>query len=568
MSTIPKPLILALRFTILCSLVSPAAGGSKMGLNQDQLKQVGLVRGERMPPVLMDKIDGQYRHDGVAMMLSAPAFRAKLADNISMAREFVLTRARQLGLSDTDVTNLIVTAQREDRDFAIVRFQQQVSGFPVYGSDIAVTVASDGQILYVANDTVPAAKTVSTKLFAVDQQQALDRTRSYLGSSAFSHTDTRQIAFVDATGTHAAWQIRAVAQDGPKGDWEVVIDAASGEVLRAVDRSLGLKGRGLIFNPDPLSPTRSSYGSSGYQDDNDASSPQLHAAQFPAIFPLSLSKGLYKLSGPYATCIDFETPRDNACPVSKEKSLYFERSNKYFEAVNAYYHLNSYLHYVNKALGIQAMPYQYSGGVQYDPHGLDGADNSHYMPSIGKLAFGQGGVDDAEDADVVIHELGHGLHDWLTNGNLSQIEGLSEGVGDYLAAGYSRDFQQSSSTDIQYNWVMNWDGHNEFWSGRTTNWHIGRTYPTSVRSSSIHQAGQYWASCNLVARDAIGGKAMDKAFLKGISMTNASSNQKAAAQAVVIAAVKMGYSKSQIESIANAYNNSCTYDVSIPTSSA
>ena len=32
--------------------------------------------------------------------------------------------------------------------------------------------------------------------------------------------------------------------------------------------------------------------------------------------------------------------------------------------------------------------------------------------------FGQGGVDDAEDMDVILHELGHGLHDWITNGNL------------------------------------------------------------------------------------------------------------------------------------------------------
>ncbi|EDT37625.1 M36 family metallopeptidase [Burkholderia ambifaria] len=566
MNTTTRHLIFTLRFTILCSLALPAAASSKMDHTQDQLKRTGLTRGEHSLPAVIDKLDGQYRHDGVAVTLSVPAFQAKQADNISMAREFIVARARQLGLSDTDVANLAVTAQRVDGSFSVIRFQQRVSGLPVYGSDIAVTVASDGRILYVASDAVQAARAVSSKSFAVDQQQALDRTRSYLGSSTFTHADTQQIAFVDSTGTHTAWKIRAVAQGSPKGDWEVVIDATSGEVLRAVDKSLGVRGRGLIFNPDPLSSTRSNYGSPGYKDNNDASNPQLNMAQFSAIFPLSISNGLYTLSGPYATCIDFEAPLDNACPTSKEKAFDFDRSSKYFEAVNAYYHLTSYLHYVNKTLGIDAMPYQYSGGVQYDPHGLDGDDNSHYIPSIGKLAFGQGGVDDAEDADVVVHELGHGLHDWLTHGNLSQVEGLSEGVGDFLAAGYSRDLKQWNSTDVQYNWVMNWDGHNEFWPGRSTNWHIGRTYPASVRSASAHQAGQYWSSCNLIARDAIGGQAMDKAFLRGISMTNASSNQKAAAQAVVIAALNMGYSKYHVEAIMNAYNNVCTYGVIEPKS--
>ena len=62
----------------------------------------------------------------------------------------------------------------------------------------------------------------------------------------------------------------------------------------------------------------------------------------------------------------------------------------------------------------------------------------------------------------MIHELGQGIHDWVTNGGLSQQEGISEGTGDYLATAYSRDFKQWSTTDAQYNWVYNWDGHNEF----------------------------------------------------------------------------------------------------------
>ena len=143
---------------------------------------------------------------------------------------------------------------------------------------------------------------------------------------------------------------------------------------------------------------------------------------------------------------------------------------------------------MNQTLGIKALPYQYTGGVQYDPHGESGDDNSSYSSSSGRLTFGQGGVDDAEDADVVIHELGHGIHDWVTNGGLSQQEGLlSEGTGDYLAAAYSRDFNQ---------WLvgcaiplgLQLGRHNEFWGGRVTNWNVGAPTRRHAARRSIRPA--------------------------------------------------------------------------------
>ena len=88
-----------------------------------------------------------------------------------------------------------------------------------------------------------------------------------------------------------------------------------------------------------------------------------------------------------------------------------------------------------------------SGGVKFDPSGLSGADNSHYLGGSGQLAFGEGGVDDAEDADVIVHEFGHALSDHaspLSNTGLER-RAIDEGYGDYFAASYSRKFSD-------YNW--------------------------------------------------------------------------------------------------------------------
>lgn len=570
MQTSCKALPLALCVALGFGIVTNAGADSKAGDPQSQTLRDSLTRGVAPPAAALDQAGGQIRPNGVAVTLYQPAFRAAKAGAgaTATARAFVGEQAARLGLDANALASLVVTSERKDPDFTVVRLQQQAGGLPVYGSEIAVTVARDGRVLYVASNAIGGVAAVSAKAQAVDQQQALDRARAYLGTTGFTHLDAALVAFVDTAGTHTAWKVRVRPQDGPRGDWELLVDAQSGEVLRAEDKAFyATDGSGLVFRPDPLSSTKSSYGSTGYKDNNDADSAQLTAARVRVTLKdLTQTGGSYKLAGPYAVCADFDAPRDNACPVQTSSTFDFTRSNLYFEAVNAYYHIDTFLRYVNLTLGVKALPYQYTGGVQYDPHGESGADNSSYSSSSGKLTFGQGGVDDAEDADVVIHELGHGIHDWVTNGGLSQQEGLSEGTGDYLAAAYSRDFNQWSPTDAQYNWVFNWDGHNEFWAGRVTNWNVGRTY-AQARSAEIHTAGQYWASCNLVARDAIGGVAMDKAFLKGLSMTNGSTNQKAAAQAVLTAASALGYSSAQLTAIGNAYNKSCTYAVTVPKQS-
>ncbi|MEJ2537644.1 MAG: hypothetical protein P8048_11445, partial [Calditrichia bacterium] len=163
-------------------------------------------------------------------------------------------------------------------------------------------------------------------------------------------------------------------------------------------------------------------------------------------------------------------------------------------------------------------------------------DNSHYIPSTGQVAWGEGGVDDAEDPDVLLHELGHGIHDWITNGQLSQVDGLSEGCGDYWATSYNRSRGYWTPTDPQYNWVFHWDGHNEFWAGRITNYTA--TYPGGL-VGVLHTDGQIWASTLMQIWDDIGRTATDENFLEALSMLNGGSNQQDAAQAFVQADVNL-----------------------------
>ena len=448
-----------------------------------------------------------------------------------------------------------------------MRLQQQAAGLPVYGSDIAVTVAKDGRILYVASNTINGVVATSRKSQAVDQQQALDRARAYLGVSGFTNLDAQLVAFVDKTGTHTAWKVRGRPNDGPKGDWELLIDSGSGDVLRAEDKAFyATDGTGFVFRPDPLSPTRSSYGSTGFKDSNDADSSQLTAARVRVTLKdLAQSGGRYTLTGPYASCIDFDAPLDKACPVQSTPAFEFTRGNLYFEAVNVLPHRH--------------VPALREPDARHQGAAVPVHRRRAVRPArrIGRRQLVV--LVEQRPADLRARRRrrcgGCGRRDPRARPRHPRLGDERRPVATGRAVGRHRRLsrrrvqprlQPVGPSDAQYHWVYNWDGHNEFWGGRVTNWNVGRTY-AQARGAEIHTAGQYWASCNLVARDAIGAQAMDKAFLKGLSMTNSSTNQKAAAQAVLTAASALGYSSAQLTAIGNAYNQSCTYGVTVPKKS-
>src|SRR5215510_3980597 len=64
-----------------------------------------------------------------------------------------------------------------------------------------------------------------------------------------------------------------------------------------------------------------------------------------------------------------------------------------------------------------------------------GADNSFETDHPkDELRFGKGGVDDAEDGEVILHELGHAIH--FSQGFAfasEEADAISEGFGDYWA---------------------------------------------------------------------------------------------------------------------------------------
>ncbi|MFM2376882.1 MAG: hypothetical protein RLZZ165_1979 [Bacteroidota bacterium] len=264
-------------------------------------------------------------------------------------------------------------------------------------------------------------------------------------------------------------------------------------------------GNAMVFFPDPLTSSGSAYGSP-YADHADGDIPALGAQRIPVnLRGLTWDGTRFTLAGPYVTLQDDEAPY---VPIatSTDGSFVFERSASGFEDAMVYYHIDTFQRYV-QSLGFMNLR---ADGILADPHGLNGEDNSHYVAAESRIAFGEGGVDDAEDADVIIHEYGHALSDAGSPGSNTgwEREGLDEGMGDYLATTWSRGLSYAFWKN-----VFTWDGHNEFWDGRSAS--DPTLYPPPT-TSSIYLYGTIWVSTLMEVWPLVGKEASDRIFLESL----------------------------------------------------
>jgi zinc metalloprotease ZmpB len=263
-------------------------------------------------------------------------------------------------------------------------------------------------------------------------------------------------------------------------------------------------GTGTVFLPNPVADLQNE----SLTDQKDADYPALQ----PAYHTVTLTNldGSGTLTGDWAQVVT-----ETGDPArSATNTFTYNRHDDRFEQVMAYY-------WVTKAqLYIQSLGF---GTGTYPPVNMQsqririnqlGADNSFETdhPNL-ELRFGKGGVDDAEDAEVILHEYGHAIHSSQGFSFASEEAGaISEGFGDYWAADVSNivaptpdpacvaDSDSTSYTPGPVHCLRRVD----------TNLH----YPGDL-SGEVHHDGQIWSRALWDIRGALGHVKADTIILNG-----------------------------------------------------
>ena len=190
--------------------------------------------------------------------------------------------------------------------------------------------------------------------------------------------------------------------------------------------------------------------------------------------------------------------RSNTGPAAYSTSNTFEylRSDDRFEQVMAYFWVNQAQEYLQSlGFGSTLRPVNAeSQDVRIDQYGID---NSYSWDKHDFLRFGKGGVDDAEDAEVIVHEYGHAVHDSQVPGFGSSEEAgsIGEAFGDYLAVsvGLAADHQYGWPVKADESCPMDWDATSYTTKVPHCIRRFDRNFTIADKTGEVHHDGQIWS---------------------------------------------------------------------------
>ena len=241
-------------------------------------------------------------------------------------------------------------------------------------------------------------------------------------------------------------------------------------------------GVGRVFLPNPVAFLQ------------DQSLTDMKDADYPALQPayqdvtLTNLDGSGYLHGDWATIVS-----ETGNPAYSPTNIFnYNRHDDEFEQVMAYYWITEAQKYI-QSLGFDGVNRRsinmVAQRVRINQWGLD---NSFQTSHKNELRFGKGGVDDAEDAEVILHEYGHAMQD-SQNPDLvysGETGGIMEGFSDYWAAEVSQLVAPTPDPAC----IADWDSV----SYTRSEPHCLRRLDSSLQypediTSSVHHNGLLWS---------------------------------------------------------------------------
>jgi len=298
-------------------------------------------------------------------------------------------------------------------------------------------------------------------------------------------------------------------------------------------------GTGAVFLPNPVAELQDQ----SLTDRKDADYAALQAAYNTVT--LTNLDGSGFLHGDWAT-IRSETG-DPA--YSEANSFQYDRHDDRFEQVMAYYWVTESQKYI-QSLGFGSdlrSVNKVSQEIRINQWGLD---NSFAWDKKAEIRLGKGGVDDAEDADVILHEYGHAIHFSQSSTFYTSNESgaIGEGFADYWAVTVTNVLAPTPDAPC----VADWDAV----SYTAAVPHCLRRVDTSLHypgdlNGRVHHDGQIWSRALWDIRLALGHLKADTIILEA-QFGFPGTTMPVLAQATVAAAQSL-YGNAEAQAVEDAF---------------
>lgn len=361
-----------------------------------------------------------------------------------------------------------------------VRFHQVVDGYRVRPAEVVVNIANDGRVTSVFRHYHPRIPPRITR-DGVDVRQhdlAAILAEWLAGCGSWRYTAVPELIVHHQVGRHRGgpppipvrlndskapgdrrlrellerapqprkglqpgeyrlvWDLR-VATDRPARRWRLLVDARTGELVRAEDLRFYATGNGRVFDPNPAV---TSGNAALTWSDTAVLAEQTVEVTLDRL--KAKRSGKYRLDGTHVLTEELSRPKV-AEPVSALASFDFATTAKGFLSVMTYFHIDRFRAYLQDALALTSIPVR---AVKVDAN----VDEDETWAGDHDIRFGAGSgpglgaAPDATDALVIVHEYGHVLQAMIQSESVrgNWPAGITEGFGDFLAAVYFDDRHQ------------------------------------------------------------------------------------------------------------------------------
>lgn len=369
-----------------------------------------------------------------------------------------------------------------------LQYRMQVGELPVEDSEITVRLGKDGQIRQI-DGSFPEIDNFSSEV-RLSRAEAVTMAESFLKlEKKRSNAGSEKFIRVKNRSARICYRVMIPARK-PLGDWEIIIDARSGEEISKKNLLVFYEGKGSAYVSHPLKCNVS-------------------VEALPHLIDGTLK-------GKFADIHNDET----ANASSSDGVFVYPTHNLHFNEGMMYYLVNR-VHDFYAGLGYDRLDFPIKAVVRFDVL----YDNAFFSVLENAMYFGDGYRfnDMAREESVCFHEYAHAARHQIVKLKYEGEPGaIDEGQADYFAASLSNDpvIGEYIVNKMGKPWLRNLTDQNH--------------YPENL-SGNVHEDGKIWGGALWDLRLVLGGQICDRLVLASLYYLVPESNFQHGLNAVLLA---------------------------------